>query len=69
MAGHSKTDIFERMPVPKAVMSMALPTITSSLVMVLYNWADTVNANLKLSIFAGLHSCIYNPYTQLHLPA
>ena len=29
------------MPIPKAVMTLAVPTILSSLVMVLYNIADT----------------------------
>ncbi|MFR2856000.1 MATE family efflux transporter, partial [Hungatella sp.] len=29
------------MPVPKAVMKLAVPTILSSLVMVIYNLADT----------------------------
>ena len=32
---------FEQAPVSKAVLSMAMPTIASSLVMVLYNLADT----------------------------
>lgn len=36
-----KTELFERTAVPKAVMTMAVPTILSSLVMVLYNLADT----------------------------
>lgn len=36
-----KTELFERMPVPKAVMELAIPTVLSSLVMVLYNLADT----------------------------
>ena len=35
-----KIELFERMPVPKAVLTMAVPTILSSLVMVLYNLAD-----------------------------
>lgn len=37
----SKKELFERMPVPKAVMTLAIPTIISSLVMVIYNMADT----------------------------
>ncbi len=41
MAKLNRTDIFENVPVPKAVMSMSIPTITSSLVMMLYNLADT----------------------------
>lgn len=36
-----KTELFENTPVPKAVATLAIPTIISSLVMVLYNLADT----------------------------
>ena len=36
-----KTVLFERTPIPKAVMTLAIPTIISSLVMVIYNLADT----------------------------
>ena len=36
-----KTILFEQTPVPKAVAQLAVPTILSSLVMVLYNLADT----------------------------
>lgn len=36
-----KTELFEQIPVPNAVMKLAVPTILSSLVMVLYNLADT----------------------------
>ena len=36
-----KTILFEQTPVPKAVMQLAVPTILSSLVMVIYNLADT----------------------------
>lgn len=36
-----RTYLFEQAPVSKAVLSMAMPTIASSLVMVLYNLADT----------------------------
>lgn len=38
----SKKDIFETMPVPKAVASMAIPTIISQLVNLIYNLADTI---------------------------
>lgn len=37
----SKTHLFESMPIPRAVMNLAIPTVVSSLVMVLYNLADT----------------------------
>ncbi len=36
-----KTELFENMPVHKAVMTLSVPTIISSLVMVIYNLADT----------------------------
>lgn len=36
-----KQYLFERMPIPKAVGTLAIPTVLSSLVMVLYNLADT----------------------------
>lgn len=36
-----KTQLFESTPIPRAVMSLAVPTIISSLVMVIYNLADT----------------------------
>ena len=38
---HEKTELFEITPVPRAVWTLAVPTILSSLVMVLYNLADT----------------------------
>ena len=36
-----KIMLFEQVPVPRAVAQLAVPTILSSLVMVLYNLADT----------------------------
>ena len=36
-----RTELFESTPIPKAVATLAIPTILSSLVMVLYNLADT----------------------------
>lgn len=41
MEDTKKTALFEKTPVPKAVMTLAVPTIISSLVMVIYNLADT----------------------------
>lgn len=41
MEDTKKTQLFEQMAVPKAVMTLAVPTILSSLVMVIYNLADT----------------------------
>ncbi len=36
-----KSDLFERMPVPQAARRLMIPTILSSLVMVIYSMADT----------------------------
>lgn len=41
MADTNKIELFENTPIPKAVMKLAIPTILSSLVMVIYNLADT----------------------------
>ena len=41
MIEDEKTILFEKVPVPKAVMQLAVPTVLSSLVMVIYNLADT----------------------------
>ncbi|MGI5959185.1 MAG: MATE family efflux transporter [Massiliimalia sp.] len=41
-----KRKLFEETPVPRAVMQLAIPTILSSLVMVLYNLADTYFVSL-----------------------
>ena len=41
MEDAQKTELFESMPIHRAVMKLAIPTVLSSLVMVLYNLADT----------------------------
>ena len=41
MENQERIRIFERAPIPQAVLRMAIPTILSSLVMVIYNLADT----------------------------
>ncbi len=41
MEDEKKLYLFEQAAIPKAVMSMAIPTVISSLVMVIYNLADT----------------------------
>ena len=38
---HSKGYLFEAMPIPKAVMELSIPMVVTSLVMVVYNLADT----------------------------
>lgn len=37
----SNTDIFEKMPVARAVKTMAVPTVISQLIILIYNMADT----------------------------
>ena len=37
----NKEELFEKTPIPKAVATLAIPTIAASLVMVIYNLADT----------------------------
>ena len=41
MAKTDKTYLFENKSIPSAVASLALPTVMSSLVMIIYNLADT----------------------------
>lgn len=41
MTDEKKIQLFETMPIPRAVASLAVPTVATSLVMVLYNLADT----------------------------
>lgn len=41
MAETNKIELFEKTPISKAVMKLAVPTVISSLVMVIYNLADT----------------------------
>ena len=38
---NDKTELFERMPVGKALLIMAVPTIVSQLITMIYNLADT----------------------------
>ena len=38
---NEKTYLFESMPIPKAVMELSIPMVVTSLVMVIYNLADT----------------------------
>ena len=41
MGAEDKELLFERMPLPKAVQTLSIPTILTSLVMVIYNLSDT----------------------------
>lgn len=38
---YTKEELFESLPIPRAVAALSVPTVLSSLVMVLYNTADT----------------------------
>lgn len=35
------TELFENMPVPKAVITLVIPTVISQIITVVYNMADT----------------------------
>ena len=37
----NKRELFEKMPVPKALATLAIPTIISQLITMIYNLADT----------------------------
>ena len=41
MEDTKKSELFESMSIPKAVLTLAIPTVLSSLVMIFYNLADT----------------------------
>lgn len=41
MIDEKKVQLFEKTPIPKAVLTLAVPTVISSLVMVIYNLSDT----------------------------
>ena len=60
MTDTKKIELFETMPIPSAVAKLCIPTIISSLVMVLYNLADTyfvgminISAESAAVTFAG----------------
>ena len=36
-----ETEIFERYPVTKAVMALAIPTVITQIITIIYNFADT----------------------------
>ncbi len=41
MRADTRTELFETTPVPRALMRMAIPTIISQLINLVYNMADT----------------------------
>ncbi len=41
MENNKKIQLFEQTPIPKAVLKLSVPTVISSLVMIIYNLADT----------------------------
>lgn len=57
-----KVDLFETMPIPKAVFNLCIPAVISSLVMILYSMADTY--------FVGmLNNSVQNAAVTLSSPA
>ena len=67
-ADRKNTALFETMPVPQAVRTMAVPTVISQLIVLIYNIADTFfigrtgnaamvgGASLILPVFTGSSS-------------
>ena len=41
MKNYTKTELFESVPVPRALAAMAVPTIISQLINLIYNMVDT----------------------------
>lgn len=41
MENEEKTELFEKTPIPKAVMKLSVPMILSALTVIVYNMADT----------------------------
>ena len=41
MSVNERRDLFETMPVPRAVATMSIPAVITSLITVVYNLADT----------------------------
>ena len=53
----SKTELFEEIPVYQAVLQLSIPSVISSLVMVIYNLSDTyfVGQNMPLTPSPIIH--------------
>ena len=56
IAMNSNRDLFEKASVPRAVALMAIPTIVTMLVVVIYNMADAGGCSLSCN------TCIYGVY-------
>ena len=58
-AQNNKSYIFEKAPISKAVWSMALPTVITQLINIVYNFADTwyVGRTANASMVAALGVC------------
>lgn len=55
-----ETEIFERYPVPKAVMALAIPTVITQIITIIYNFADTwyVGRTNNAAAVAALSVCM-----------
>ena len=49
MKTDNKKDLFENMPVTKAILTLAIPTIISQLINVIYNIADTFSGHWAIT--------------------
>ncbi|MBE6006786.1 MAG: MATE family efflux transporter [Sarcina sp.] len=59
-AGRTNVELFETAPVPAAVMTLAVPTIITQLINIIYNYADTwfVGRTGNASMVAALSVCM-----------
>ena len=70
---NSKTYLFESMPIPRAVAQLSIPMVVTSLVMVIYNLADTffvgmLNDPVQNAAVTLVYPVMPVSYTHLTLP-
>ena len=59
MAKVSSKEIFETLPVPRAVKVMALPTIFSQIIVLIYNMTDTFYLGRTNNLYMAAGADIY----------
>lgn len=72
MSSTSKTvknrDLFENMPVAKAVRTMAIPTIIGQLIILIYNMADTFSLMAADILTVTLSLLVHRRFVKKILP-
>ena len=62
-------ELFEEMPVPKAVMTMAIPMVVSQLIILIYNMADTFFIGRVNNYYMVAGAALILPIFNLSAPA